>query len=230
MKKLLISLLSCLTITTCFAIEPIVLKGEGTSNDPKVAKYIATRQIEEQYKNLPDDILKFSSVFREEEKPYNYMKIIYNDVIICNFTIQGQEITGKPVYFSRKVTDVIPCKESSEGDTYKISCTINDGVIELIKTVLLKAEPIDTEHCENHFYNEFIDIRTGESKTQHGIIFGKWKYKDYFDKGGTFYSIDYGKDTWYGDHKEKLFYFGNISKRDFETNKHILKNKIEEQF
>ena len=229
MKKLILSLISCLVITTCFAETNIVMKGEGTSKDYKVAKYLAGQQIEKQYAQLPEKTLKFSALSRIEERPYNYLQIIYTDNIICNFTMQGRNGTGDQGFLQRKVTEWLPCEEERKGDTVKLTCTLNDKIIEDIKQALMNDIPFDTEFCENHFYNEFIDKRSGETTTQRGIIFGKWKYKDYYDRLGKFHTIDYGYDTWYGDHVEKLFYFGNISDDDFYKQQGQLKKMIDEE-
>ena len=225
MKKLLLSLFSLLVITNCYATTHIVLKGEGTNKDYDVARYIAASQIENQYKELPDNPLKYSSVSRIEEKPYNGALIIYVDTIVCNYTIQGQDLTGDPGFLQRKATQWMNCKEERKGDNVKLTCVIDDNTIESFKKALMEDIPFDTEFCHNRFHNEFHIA--GNIKVQDGIIFGKWKYKDYFDKLGKFHTIDYGYDTWYGDHVEKLFYFGNISDDDFYKQQGQLKKMID---
>ena len=215
MKKIFVfSLFGIFGISPCFSVVDIKLTGHGIHEDYKIAKYLATKEIEEQFKNLPENSLRFYEKLHEETKHYNEFHITYTDTMVCNFTIQGQEITGVPLFFKQKATELLDCvEEEFKNNELTMYCFISDETLSQIKNILKNQVSFDEEFCENHFENTF-EKKWGNTTVQKGIIFGNISFKDYYDNGGKFFIINKDGDD---------FYLGGISRQDFEKIKHKYK-------
>lgn len=160
-----------------------------------IAEFQAKQEIEKQLLADPRLGLAFESkVIIDNERMYDYDIEYYND-IKCNSTFQGQEITGLPS-FNFRMVDRIPCstkKEMIDGKySATVECNLSDDIIKEINDLIKSGQFLDDRYfCENHFKNTFI--KNGrKTKVQKGVIYGRYSYKDFYDKGGKFYKLKDG--------------------------------------
>lgn len=157
--------------------------GEGENPDKYVAKYLASKQIVEQLKQIDDlSVFHFSEVGNQTVE-YNDWSIEYHNNIVCDYHLSETEL----------ISDWLDCNEIQKGNKITITCNITDKIRDKIHQNIVEQAQLHEGICKNNFMNIFkYNGKRKEIKIQEGIILSADRYQDHYDTEQNCYYIKTG--------------------------------------